>query len=255
MGSSPLTRGKPGADADAAAHVRLIPAHAGKTRPRFRRAQTRRAHPRSRGENACARAPMFDTPGSSPLTRGKLPLPVRKLNLHGLIPAHAGKTSPSTPAGIASRAHPRSRGENPRRRFRARGPWGSSPLTRGKRHRGRRRGNRHGLIPAHAGKTPTLTRQSPLRRAHPRSRGENSLALREVSLVPGSSPLTRGKRNAETFKSVGMGLIPAPAGKTVPTTARKSLRRAHPRSRGENNLSAKNVAVVGGSSPLTRGKH
>ena len=50
-------------------------------------------------------------------------------------------------------AHPRSRGENASARALARGPGGSSPLTRGKPcMRAARRGTR-GLIPAHAGKT------------------------------------------------------------------------------------------------------
>ena len=55
-----------------------------------------------------------DRLGSSPLTRGK-PLRVRPPRKHqGLIPAHAGKTHHSGATAAASRAHPRSRGENQR---------------------------------------------------------------------------------------------------------------------------------------------
>ena len=51
-GSSPLTRGKLGAEARVGAELRLIPAHAGKTTGPPASTWTRSAHPRSRGENA-----------------------------------------------------------------------------------------------------------------------------------------------------------------------------------------------------------
>ena len=70
-GSSPLTRGKLVAVDAAFFHVRLIPAHAGKTRTRSERGRRSRAHPRSRGENAIHLMPQPTVPGSSPLTRGK----------------------------------------------------------------------------------------------------------------------------------------------------------------------------------------
>ena len=50
---------------------RLIPAHAGKTRRWFVRSTSRRAHPRSRGENTEAFSGPPRWGGSSPLTRGK----------------------------------------------------------------------------------------------------------------------------------------------------------------------------------------
>ena len=50
-GSSPLTRGKPEHAGRNLRRRGLIPAHAGKTRPRSRRYGKSRAHPRSRGEN------------------------------------------------------------------------------------------------------------------------------------------------------------------------------------------------------------
>ena len=71
-GSSPLTRGKRGLIHPPLNHVRLIPAHAGKT-PDTRRAGTSTtAHPRSRGENRSNVGPGVFVAGSSPLTRGKL---------------------------------------------------------------------------------------------------------------------------------------------------------------------------------------
>ena len=70
-GSSPLTRGKPNQDAELPHVERLIPAHAGKTQTRAATRSTRRAHPRSRGENRVTSTSVFCVPGSSPLTRGK----------------------------------------------------------------------------------------------------------------------------------------------------------------------------------------
>ena len=91
----------------------------------------------------------------------------------------------------------------------------------------------------------------------------------------GSSPLTRGKLACVIHCARAIGLIPAHAGKTVTVRELVSKERAHPRSRGENQLGA----VIGwprkglipahagktdgvglplpleaGSSPLTRGK-
>ena len=71
------------------------------------------------------------------------------------------------------------------------------------------------LIPAHAGKTVA----------------DDAL----IAAEDGSSPLTRGK-----LRSLGSGisstrLIPAHAGKTGRDEPITTWKRAHPRSRGENN--------------------
>ena len=70
----------------------------------------------------------------------------------------------------------------------------------------------------------------------------------------GSSPLTRGKRARGLPETLGVGLIPAHAGKTTRCSSTWSSRPAHPRSRGEN-LGRMFYQLAGaGSSPLTRGK-
>ena len=131
---------------------------------------------------------------------------------------------------------------------------GSSPLTRGKR--GRRREGQHvrRLIPAHAGKTLVLVLGESDRRAHPRSRGENSAPPTPAPSPAGSSPLTRGKRGLSVPRSPGEGLIPAHAGKTSTRRRATASGGAHPRSRGENERLAKHGKMTTGSSPLTRGK-
>ena len=193
-GSSPLTRGKPRLRSRSRQLQRLIPAHAGKTPFSPLTCITPPAHPRSRGENACAPASPTSWRGSSPLTRGKLHILPQRRNARRLIPAHAGKTSTAIARPPRSGAHPRSRGENvppgPRR------VWieGSSPLTRGKHPHGIHRVPVWRLIPAHAGKTPPASARQRGPSAHPRSRGENLTRRGGGWDGPGSSPLTRGKR-------------------------------------------------------------
>ena len=132
MGSSPLTRGKPDLFRSRSARDGLIPAHAGKTPEESLGLRRVRAHPRSRGEN-WSRVPLTVVGrGSSPLTRGKLRRRLPGAGGGGLIPAHAGKTSPPTTRRSRTRAHPRSRGENIGVYDLAELHLGSSPLTRGK---------------------------------------------------------------------------------------------------------------------------
>ena len=90
--------------------------------------------------------------------------------------------------------------------------------------------------------------------AHPRSRGENSASALAFSRPHGSSPLTRGKRSVTVPVNITARLIPAHAGKTYCQDCRALILPAHPRSRGENLVSAVQVGNAGGSSPLTRGK-
>ena len=192
--------------------------------------------------------------GSSPLTRGKLEREPGPPEGCGLIPAHAGKTSRRRWRAWSREAHPRSRGENSAPRQEADVQEGSSPLTRGKLKSGRRRHCTVRLIPAHAGKTPISRGRVTSSRAHPRSRGENSIVVGMVREGMGSSPLTRGKRRIRAAPSRPRRLIPAHAGKTNVRGLGARRRRAHPRSRGENQSRVRRYTPPPGSSPLTRGK-
>ena len=197
---------------------------------------TMRAHPRSRGENPFRLFDQFDKPGSSPLTRGKLPHGDVELTLARLIPAHAGKTRRRRGSRRAWPAHPRSRGENSKEHPAPPKAAGSSPLTRGKPDRVHALHRRRGLIPAHAGKTSGWRELPDGSAAHPRSRGENGVefdtphalegsspltrgkhadAVDFPDMAAGSSPLTRGKLDMGLFRVKETGLIPAHAGKTM----------------------------------------
>ena len=192
--------------------------------------------------------------GSSPLTRGKHALGGEAVLQRRLIPAHAGKTPARRGPPPASRAHPRSRGENVVSLVGAIVAMGSSPLTRGKRASGGARCGLRRLIPAHAGKTRGGTRSRLCARAHPRSRGENVFQVMRIWPRSGSSPLTRGKLARHLSRRHRVRLIPAHAGKTRSDHGRRNRARAHPRSRGENVLAAPMIVLIWGSSPLTRGK-
>ena len=213
-GSSPLTRGKPRPGRIPGPPPRLIPAHAGKTTWTGAYSPPTKAHPRSRGENRCGHRRGCGRRGSSPLTRGKHRRPARDRRGLGLIPAHAGKTTPTPRSSSLLRAHPRSRGENAAGIEATISDEGSSPLTRGKLRRLCGLKSSTGLIPAHAGKTGTSKRRSSRARAHPRSRGENKDGAGKDLIRWGSSPLTRGKPCASLDDCYPPGLIPAHAGKT-----------------------------------------
>ena len=172
--------------------------------------------------------------GSSPLTRGKHPPRPRAARRRGLIPAHAGKTVLRAFGAGACAAHPRSRGENLLFDNVGKDLPGSSPLTRGKQLLLPVLQFSERLIPAHAGKTLEGRSQAVYAGAHPRSRGENPVATLPATIAPGSSPLTRGKRQQRNLQVCRHG--------------------AHPRSRGENSPGAMMMCPRTGSSPLTRGK-
>ena len=171
-----------------------------------------------------------------------------------LIPAHAGKTSGRSEAPLQRATHPRSREENidawqlPERHV------GSPPLARGKPQQGRESSDCARLIPAHAGKTSFRGRTSRLCPVHPRSRGENEFGWPLPDLTSGSSPLTRGKPRQYSVERWQERLIPAHAGKTCFSSARRGRQTAHPRSRGENLMRCRTLVAASGSSPLTRGK-
>ena len=254
IGSSPLTRGKRIRLASTRSHFRLIPAHAGKTLEKTLAREPSGAHPRSRGENLIASSSMRHRSGSSPLTRGKRERLAHVGRRRRLIPAHAGKTRHTWERSQSRPAHPRSRGENRRTRYRMSSRGGSSPLTRGKRLSSLSLWGPLGLIPAHAGKTHTYWHRVGPRSAHPRSRGENRGLTAWSTAAAGSSPLTRGKQPFSARCSRIAGLIPAHAGKTTLPIGRASPSWAHPRSRGENFADLVHEISHLGSSPLTRGK-
>ena len=235
-GSSPRMRGKRRRQIHYRTPRRLIPAHAGKTEPSYRRAGYVQAHPRACGENTVSPLNIPALAGSSPRMRGKRQLSPRHAPHDRLIPAHAGKTGRLQDSVPESWAHPRACGENGACSSSSKSVMGSSPRMRGKHGRARLPVSEVGLIPAHAGKTYSEAFTQGTARAHPRACGENAAAEAPEQTTPGSSPRMRGKRKSLALPACSAGLIPAHAGKTLHIWIRAGLRPAHPRACGENGL-------------------
>ena len=273
-GSSPRVRGKQGADFVDSHEARLIPACAGKTPSSASASAYSTAHPRVCGENRDSPRRADRRGGSSPRVRGKLHHSAPQVRRRGLIPACAGKTceksniippraahprvcgenlsrSPTTPG---STAHPRVCGENQVGGGHQSDPIGSSPRVRGKPRDHRQRPPQPGLIPACAGKTTCGRDRGQSDRAHPRVCGENRTRGVWTADFQGSSPRVRGKH--ELLRGLGhrCRLIPACAGKTLPSKRGRIEATAHPRVCGENEDGPGFGAGGGGSSPRVRGK-
>ena len=152
-----------------------------------------------------------------------------------------------------SRDHPRSRGEYPEAVGRVPRRSGSSPLSRGIPHTPVRAGARVGIIPALAGNTSRKPAGTCCTRDHPRSRGEYPATSSPRWRRTGSSPLSRGIPSSRCSIRAARGIIPALAGNTLRTGTAVRRCTDHPRSRGEYYLQIHTLALVQGSSPLSRG--
>ena len=134
-GSSPRMRGKRVTDANDAARVRIIPAHAGQTACGERSTFAATDHPRACGANLADIDKAYDVNGSSPRMRGKLPAYANPQQMVRIIPAHAGQT-PYPPTWSRYRSdHPRACGANLGKLSVILAHHGSSPRMRGKLHR------------------------------------------------------------------------------------------------------------------------
>ena len=130
---------------------------------------------------------------------------------------------------------------------------GSSPHTRGApAAKGVNRAG-DGIIPAYAGSTKYLMPKSALAGDHPRIRGEHFGGTYAVRFYEGSSPHTRGAPNRPGSSRQGTGIIPAYAGSTLVGCATCTLKRDHPRIRGEHRSWIPCNDKSWGSSPHTRG--
>ena len=112
---------------------------------------------------------------------------------------------------------------------------------------------RNGIIPAYAGSTATLISWLFCSRDHPRLRGEHSLTNQPLTIMLGSSPLTRGAQCVCVFVCALVGIIPAYAGSTSSHGFSALFFWDHPRLRGEHCSRSIRGNILKGSSPLTRG--
>jgi hypothetical protein len=133
------------------------------------------AHPRTRGDDSSSAIRYEIVGGSSPHAGRRRLRPSPDGLRPGLIPAR-GETTPRAADRRRCRpAHPRTRGDDDHQGALGREQGGSSP------HAGRRprlAGDHHdraGLIPARGETTCSPTRRRVHRRAHPRTRGDDSV--------------------------------------------------------------------------------
>ena len=110
-----------------------------------------------------------------------------------------------------------------------------------------------GIIPAYAGNTTRLPMPTPAARDHPRVCGEHFHSQALLSPVVGSSPRMRGTLRLLFPDPAGTGIIPAYAGNTCRSSARRSSQRDHPRVCGEHLIFRAACEGRMGSSPRMRG--
>ena len=162
--------------------------------------------------------------GSSPPTRGALPLRVLRRLLRRIIPAYAGSTSSRSIAMHLNPDHPRLRGEHT--------GWcgwdslsdGSSPPTRGAHPSVEIPIWQRRIIPAYAGSTRGTRALKGERPDHPRLRGEHHTGRDVDPRRHGSSPPTRGAHINGKCNPPNNRIIPAYAGSTAVKTLREAAR-------------------------------
>ena len=255
---------------------RIIPAYAGSTTERYNLATLQEDHPRIRGEHVpdaerhrpkgkdhprirgehdyAKRAPA-GLRGSSPHTRGAPGLTEEIRAGARIIPAYAGSTHPPRRLRRALGDHPRIRGEHWNALPSHPAAVGSSPHTRGAPPTSSPRRRRPRIIPAYAGSTACSETTPPCRADHPRIRGEHTPSPPTAGLHSGSSPHTRGARQAPASRGSGLGIIPAYAGSTSEAPSTSRAQGDHPRIRGEHCHFLPFDNCGAGSSPHTRGAH
>ena len=252
-GSSPHTRGAPDGAGFMTSDGGIIPAYAGSTQDEIANMSGIRDHPRIRGEHKVFSSHLSWIQGSSPHTRGARPDGQHVPRHAGIIPAYAGSTVSWRRMDRISRDHPRIRGEHYGVRLAITSPRGSSPHTRGARHRVAVEGLQEGIIPAYAGSTTVPFELYIKAGDHPRIRGEHNYNQFLDELDEGSSPHTRGAPRQPRPARRVRGIIPAYAGSTPSPPSARRCGRDHPRIRGEHRFPAAPRSVGAGSSPHTRG--
>ena len=254
-GLSPRMRGNHLRESTGDAHIRPIPAHAGKPSATSSSRDMGRAYPRACGETDKNLRRLWQKKGLSPRMRGNqiaeqtAPMPV------GPIPAHAGKPGNKKTRQSAARAYPRACGETSLTREGVKSAEGLSPRMRGNHLPKRTDSYPLGPIPAHAGKPFHQMAMGVYARAYPRACGETRLYAVKPLFNQGLSPRMRGNRTEHKCCAHRRGPIPAHAGKPDDDQPVTPYLRAYPRACGETGESSYDHWSCLGLSPRMRGNH
>ena len=253
-GSSPRVRGEPLPRQGRGPALRIIPACAGRTHGHTLPEEQPSDHPRVCVANGYDAYPGIEVDGSSPRVRGERKSGLVGISFLRIIPACAGRTSPTTSTAKAAADHPRVCGANPERGRRRQQGDGSSPRVRGKRPTTTRKELRVRIIPACAGQTNMRPERKTKWADHPRVCGAN-VAMYPLMRSPcGSSPRVRGKQATGTAADIKVRIIPACAGQTPSCGIIQRRASDHPRVCGANLAQTGKDAGDHGSSPRVRGK-
>ena len=111
-----------------------------------------------------------------------------------------------------------------------------------------------GNTPACAGKTLADKPIAALNKKHPRVRGEDLGSGQSQPDELETPPRARGRQSLENLKKSFNRNTPACAGKTGTSAYSASMKRKHPRVRGEDEPSGKRTIATGETPPRARGR-
>ena len=111
IGSPPRMRGEAPKGAPSRVHIRITPAHAGRSGQHCDSCQEHRDHPRACGEKSVIAMLEDAKVGSPPRMRGEAPMVSRKRLTSRITPAHAGRSYQNTSPLNLRQDHPRACGE------------------------------------------------------------------------------------------------------------------------------------------------
>ena len=235
-------------------HHGIIPAGAGRRKRVARLRVSVGDHPRGCGEKIAGSTPTLAAKGSSPRVRGEAGGDGGMVGGVGIIPAGAGRRRNLRQTKSRRRDHPRGCGEKSPAGPLGRSLRGSSPRVRGEEGDVADQSHPYGIIPAGAGRRRLSSRTPFGWRDHPRGCGEKVGGEPEGGVDRGSSPRVRGEGLNERLLVLGLGIIPAGAGRRVASLPALVGVGDHPRGCGEKAIQCLNTRLVPGSSPRVRGE-
>ena len=147
--------------------------------------------------------------------RGKAKLIVFSINVLGITPAYAGKSTPCKNVRYTSKDHPRLCGEKRKLSRLLIFSLGSPPPMRGKGAKCVKIDHNSRITPAYAGKSFPAHSHPKQIQDHPRLCGEKFQKNHHSPCYKGSPPPMRGKGKRFTNSQTADGITPAYAGKSV----------------------------------------
>ena len=229
LGLSPRVRGNRHEVLRLGKGLGSIPACAGEPTPSGSALSDSRVYPRVCGETHGGKRLGSTIEGLSPRVRGNQPIPSRRWNLEGSIPACAGEPEAGRGADGSARVYPRVCGGTPRRPAHPLALAGLSPRVRGNPAPPGAPACACGSIPACAGEPRPPSRGSRPRRVYPRVCGGTENVVLFPARGTGLSPRVRGNLLDPLAHRRPRGSIPACAGEPRPCGGSPATRRVYPR--------------------------